>query len=387
MHQLMRYQNLLLVLFSLASGCPSAPQADAGSPPPADAANVADSGTSPGDAGAVPDASVPPPPPTDAGSPPSPVTDAGTPAPTPVDAGPPPMSGAYGALGPFAVATPVTATAGELELTLYQPESSGPFPVVIFNHGFQLGPEDYGSYGQHLASHGIVAILPTYPGGFPGPNHRELADLMKGLIDWVEAEAQGAGSLAGVVDAARLGVAGHSLGGKIALLVATEDTRPEAVFGIDPVDTAGGPLTSPGPDFPSVTPELMEGLQIPAVFLGETTNATCSGFVCQPCAPEEENFQRYYEAPGLTAPALEIEVLGANHMDFLDDPNCGFTCNVCADGTAPSTQTLALTRRTLVAFFAYTLRDDDDARAYLTGSGIESDVQAGRLAIRSKNNF
>ena len=73
----------------------------------------------------------------------------------------------------------------------------------------------------------------------------------------------------------RLGLAGHSLRGKISKLTATEDARPNAIFGIDPVDAAGGPGSQPSEAFPSVTPELMPRITVPLGLVGETTNASC----------------------------------------------------------------------------------------------------------------
>ena len=62
---------------------------------------------------------------------------------------------------------------------------------------------------------------------------------------------------------------------------------------IDPVDAAGGPLSTPGPNYPSVTPALMSSLAVPLVIVGETVNATCAGVFCKACAPSAENFQQY----------------------------------------------------------------------------------------------
>ena len=126
-------------------------------------------------------------------------------------------------------------------------------------------------------------------------------------------------------------LAGHSLGGKISLLTAARDARPVGVFAIDPVDTAGGPGSRPSEANPSVAPELMPDITVPVGVIGETTNATCTGLFCQPCAPADENFQRYVDAA--TGPLWMAEVAGANHMSFLDNPDCGFTCSACGDGS------------------------------------------------------
>jgi dienelactone hydrolase len=283
---------------------------------------------------------------------------------------------------------PTSQGQGEaVPLAIYLPVGPGPFPVIIFHHGFQLGVELYASYGQHLATWGYLAILPQMPGVLiGGPNHRELKECLIALIDWVQQNATDpAGPLAGKADQSRLGLAGHSMGGKSSLLAATEDARPRAVFGIDPVDAAGGPIPGSPEDYPSVTPELMDRITVPLGLLGETTNATCTGFMCQACAPAEDNFQQYYQYA--VSPALEIEVLGANHMSFLDDPNCGYVCSACPAGTDDPAQTRLLTRRTMTAFFNVFLRQQQAYDSYLTGAGMAAYVAAGLVTSQSKNGF
>ena len=273
------------------------------------------------------------------------------------------------------------------EIALYIPDEEGPFPVVIFHHGFQLGTDSYASYGEHLASSGYLVVMPEMPGGLVGgPTHVDLQGYLTTVIDWIVRDAAHVdGRLGGKADAERIGLAGHSMGAKISLLVATEDGRPDAIFAIDPVDSAGGPMPVSPADYPSVTPELMDQIDVPAVFLGETTNGTCEGFLCQPCAPQPDNFHQYYEHA--TSSCLEIEVVGANHMSFLDNPNCGLTCSVCPVGTDDPATTRLLTRRYMTAFFNVFLRDQDVYRTFLTGLAMDDDVAAGLVSSQSKNGF
>jgi len=275
----------------------------------------------------------------------------------------------------------------DIPLSIYLPEGAGPFPVVVFHHGFQLAPDLYTSYGEHLASWGYVVVFPAMPGGlFDSPNHRELKEYLLAILDWLDDNAADQqGPLGGKADMSILGLAGHSMGGKIALLAASEDDRPLGVFGVDPVDAAGGPMNTVGPDYPSVTPELMDQITVPLGLLGETVNATCEGFMCQACAPEEDNFQQYYLHA--VSPVLEIEVIGANHMSFLDNPDCGMTCSACPKGTDDPETTRMLTRRYLTAFLQVVLRSENAYFHYLTGPGMEADEDAGLVVSQSKNGF
>jgi hypothetical protein len=173
------------------------------------------------------------------------------------------------------------------------------------------------------------------------------------------------------------------MGGKLSLLVASEDSRPVAVFGVDPVDAGGGPLGGSEADFPSVTPALMPQITIPMVLLGETVNAT--GGLGGACAPAADNFHQYYLHA--ESKALEIEILGANHMSFLDDPACGFTCSACPEGSDDKATTRMLSRRYMTAFFHVFLRSQDGYRSYLSGAAMDTDEVEGLVLSESKNGF
>ncbi len=271
-------------------------------------------------------------------------------------------------------------------LTVYAPSGATGAPVVVLHPGFQLQASLYASYGEHLASHGVVAVLVDPPYALiGGPTHAELAQYLGQVLDWVGQQATPGGALP-QADASKLLLAGHSLGGKISMLLVTTDARPKGVFGIDPVDAVGSPLSStPSADYPSVTPELMGDIHVPLVMEGETTNATCSGLLCQACAPADDNFQQY--ATHASSPTVEITVTGANHMSFLDDPNCGLTCSVCDKGTDDPNNTRRLTRRYLTAFVDLELRGDTSARDWLAGNAMAADVQSGTVAESTFNGF
>lgn len=272
-----------------------------------------------------------------------------------------------------------TAGGTSIPLTMYVPTSEGPHPVVVFLQGFLLGPDDYASYGEHIGSWGYVVIMPELPGDTQSGDR----DATTELIDWLA----GPGTLDGAVLGGRadpdlLLLSGHSRGGKVSFLTATTDTRVDAVFGIDPVDTAGGPGTNPSPDNPSVAPELMPLVLAPMTIVGETVNAT-GGFMS--CAPEAENFRQYFSAA--TAPAVAIEFVTANHMSFLDDPNCGFVCSACTAGTDDPSVTRRMTQGYMVAFSEWQLRGREGYRDYLAGPFTQPDIDAGLVTVDTVNGY
>ena len=270
-----------------------------------------------------------------------------------------------------------------IPLAIHRPEEPDRAPLVVFSHGFLLDGSQYASYAEHLASWGYAVILPDYPGGVVPRTHVRLKEDLALIVGWARSAAlEVDGPFAGRADTTRVGLAGHSMGGKISLLLASEDPRPLAVFGIDPVDS-DPPIVLEPEGYPSVTPERMPQIAVPLGLLGETENARAD--LGQACAPEEDNFHQYYAHA--TSPAIEIEVLGASHMSFLDDPGCGLVCDACPDGTDDPATTRRLTRRYLTAFFQVFLRGEDAYRAYLTGEPMTADVAAGLVRFETKNGF
>lgn len=292
--------------------------------------------------------------------------------------------------GPFAYAVedleaPVDDGAATVPLLVAIPEGDGPVPVVVFTHGFALNGGMYRSWAEHLGSWGYLAILPSFPGGFTNPpTHEALADGLAELLDWIEAQDLDPGSpLHGRVDPARIGLSGHSMGGKVSLLLASRDPRVAASFTVDPVDSTS-PVGDPA-GFPSVTPELMDQLLIPLGFVGETTDAIPIEGSSIACAPGEDNFQQYFaHAAG---PAVSIELLGAHHMSFIDDADCGLPCLVCQPPTLDHGTALSLAKRSLTAFYQVTLKGEEAWRAWLTGAPTQADQEAGLLIIETANGF
>lgn len=118
-------------------------------------------------------------------------------------------------------------------------------------------------------------------------------------------------------------------------------------------------------------------------------SATCSHWralveiFCHPDA--DENFKQYYSVA--TSPALEIEVVGADHMDFLDNPNCGFAYNACGPGTADAAEVRSMTQGYITAFFDVSLKGNNAQESWLSGPEMDMDESAGVVTSQSKNGF
>jgi dienelactone hydrolase len=123
--------------------------------------------------------------------------------------------------------------------------SAGPFPVVVFAHGFMSSRTDHALLGATLASRGWVFVAPQFPlSSLGAPGGATLLDLtsqpgdLSFVLDALLAGTGPAAPLAGVLDGERVAFAGMSLGGTTVLLAGLDapfrDPRVDAVIAVAP---------------------------------------------------------------------------------------------------------------------------------------------------------
>jgi dienelactone hydrolase len=140
------------------------------------------------------------------------------------------------------------------------PRRAGPFPLVVFGHGFALEPSDYSRLLDAWARAGYVVAAPVFPfenANAPGgPNENDLvnqpADVSFVISRLLAKSASGTGPLSGLVSPRRVAAGGHSDGGATAVAVGYEsgfrDRRLRAVVTFAGAGLAGGaPQTSGAP--------------------------------------------------------------------------------------------------------------------------------------------
>ena len=104
------------------------------------------------------------------------------------------------------------------------PAAAGPFPLVVFAHGFTGSPAAYDGLLRAWAAAGYVIAAPAFPlsnGDAPGgPTQNDLPN-QPGDVTFVITQvlllANGDGPLRGAIDPGRIGVAGHSMGASTTL--------------------------------------------------------------------------------------------------------------------------------------------------------------------------
>jgi predicted dienelactone hydrolase len=202
--------------------------------------------------------------------------------------------------------------------------TAGPFPLVIFGHGFAVTPGPYAALLQAWARAGYVVAAPIFPLGNQhapgGPNESDIVnqprDMSFVISRMLALNAGRHGLFAGLIAPHEVGVSGQSDGGVTALAVAYDryylDRRVRAA-----VIMSGAELPSvPGWSFPSPSPPLLA-----TQGTADTTNRPVNTYRFFDMAPRPKFLLQLIGAqhlPPYTTEQPQLGIVERVSIDFLD---------------------------------------------------------------------
>lgn len=107
--------------------------------------------------------------------------------------------------------------------------AGGPYPVVVFAHGYATDPiDEYSLTAAHLASYGYLVVLPqSYTSVLDVLNTAALGNDMTSVYNHLVAQnSSGSSSFFNLVDASGYAAMGHSMGGAASISEASQANRP-----------------------------------------------------------------------------------------------------------------------------------------------------------------
>ncbi len=248
--------------------------------------------------------------------------------------------------------------------------SGGPYPVLLFSHGWNGFRAQSTFLMQDLASHGYIvasmehtygSVLTVFPDGQVAPNNPaalpddapddeyetaarllvnqwsgDLAYTLDTLTELNDNDANG--RFTGNLDLSRVGVFGHSTGGGAAIQFCGSDPRCKAAFPLDPFMR------------PASEQVLDNGLTQPfATFFSQAWSDDVD-------SRNNELFNRFY--PHLAQPLAIMSITGARHYDFSDLPALSpLATQLGLKGPINGDRVQFLIQNYVLAFFEQQFRD------------------------------
>ena len=220
--------------------------------------------------------------------------------------------------------------------------AGGPFPLVVFGHGFDVMPSLYAHLLQSWAQAGYVVAAPVFPlenADAPGgPDEADLtnqpADMRFVISRMIALSHAHSGPLAGLIDPTRIAVAGQSDGGDTALAVA-DDPRYR-----DP--RVGAVIVLSGAEIPGIGAFAFPRHDPPPLLATQGTADTVN--------PPSATSAFFDVAP---RPKYLLRLLGAEHLPPYSDEQ----------------PQLGIVERVTIAFLDGYLRDSSSALGRLTSVG------------------
>ncbi|XWS08920.1 hypothetical protein CRYUN_Cryun40dG0042100 [Craigia yunnanensis] len=208
-------------------------------------------------------------------------------------------------------------------LLIATPSETGEFPVLIFLHGYLLYNSFYSQLLQHVASHGFIVIAPQLY-TIAGPDATDEIKSAAAITNWLTK-----GVLQGLLppdvqpNLSKLGLAGHSRGGKVAFALALQKAmttlKYSALIGVDPVDGMDKGKQTPPPVLTYVPHSF--NLDMAVMVIGSGLGDVKRNPLFPPCAPKGVNHEDFFKE--CRKPACHFVAKDYGHLDMLDDETKG----------------------------------------------------------------
>jgi predicted dienelactone hydrolase len=184
------------------------------------------------------------------------------------------------------------------------PLSGGPYPLIIFAHGFTASRVQSSQYARHLASHGYIVASPDFPGsnaaapGGPriGAVIDQPGDVSFVIDELLQRNDEPDGMFAAAMDPEFIGMTGHSLGGLTTMMTVFGPLRDDRIDAALPISPVGCFL----PD------GFGAGVTTPLMVVGGSEELIVGPI----------SIRRAYEVA--EAPKYYVELAGADHIKFAD---------------------------------------------------------------------
>ncbi|KAI3772031.1 hypothetical protein L6452_03205 [Arctium lappa] len=216
------------------------------------------------------------------------------------------------------------AAATPRPLLIFTPLEAGEFPVLVLLHGFLLYNSFYSQLSHHIASHGFILVVPQLY-SVAGPDATKEIECVAAISNWLSQGLQKFLPSQVKADLTKLGLAGHSRGGKVAFALALNKLHSElnlkfsALIGIDPVDGMDmGKQTQP--KVLTYVPHSFN-LEMPVMVIGSGLGEIRKNPLFPACAPKGVNHEDFYNE--CCKPACYFLVKDYGHLDMLDDETKG----------------------------------------------------------------
>lgn len=261
----------------------------------------------------------------------------------------------------------------ELIVRVYYPKGDGPFPVVVFSHGFGAGLEAYAAVSQHWASHGYVTIHPQHADARTTGDNSERPKLVGGLRNMSSGLGDRVKDVTAVIDALdelvkavpdlktklnldRIGVSGHSFGACVSMLIGgvTVQANGQTQSYHDPRVKCVLMFSAAGTGEYGLTKDSWKKAETPALYVTGTKDL-------RPGHDAAWRSEPFDLSPPNNKFLLIIE--GANHFSFGGGPAAGGLLGRGAETYAP------LVKAASLAFLDAYLKDSAEAKAFLQADG------------------